>query len=146
MKKLLLICCLLLVSCSPKTQSQYYLYIYYAKTCPVCRSLINNVVPLLEEKYDDSMNITMYDIDEEESMDAYAKTCSLLDGYVYTENSGSIPFLVLDGYFAKVGYDIGSHDQMLQAIEDAINGKDVSQELKEVYYFKDGLTFHKGGF
>ncbi len=143
MKKILLILCLFLTGC--QSQPQYYLYIYYAKSCPVCKSFMNNVVPILEDKYDKDMQIITYDIDEEASMDAYARTCSLLEDYYYTDDSGSIPFIVLDGYFAKVGYDIGSQEVIIQIIDDAINGKELSHDLKEFYKFKDGLTFHEGG-
>lgn len=139
MKKILLILSLLLVGC--QRQPQYYLYVYYAKTCPVCRSFINVVIPELEEKYGSQMMITKLDIDKEESIEAYAKTCSLLEGYKVTDDSGSVPFIVLDGYFAKVGYDIGEDDEILQAIDDAIKGKELSSNLKNVYYFMEGKTY-----
>lgn len=139
MKKVLLIICLLLSACS--TKPQYYLDLYYAKTCPVCRSFINYVIPELEKEYGKQMKITYYDIDEEESMDAYAKTCSLLEDYYYDENSGSIPFIVLDGYFARVGYEIGDQDEMIQMIKDAIEGKMI-QDKNDVYLFQKGKTFH----
>lgn len=140
MKKLLCIFFLLLASCSPKTK--YYLYVYYAKTCPICESFIDTVIPELEKKYGSEMKIIQYDIDEESAIDAYAKTCSLLEDYYVDENSGNVPFIVLDGYFAKVGYTIGEDKEMVQAIEDAIEGKEISSDLNDVYYFQDGKTFH----
>jgi len=139
MKKLLLILCLLLTACTPKPQ--YYLYVYYAKTCPICKSFINNVIPELEEEYENQMEITLYDIDEEASMDAYARTCSLLEDYYYDSDSGSIPFIVLDGYIAKVGYDIGQKEEIIEMIHNAIEGKEISQDLNNVYYFQEGKTF-----
>lgn len=88
------------------------------------------------------MAIEQLDIDEETSLDAYAKTCSLLEDYYVTDSSGSVPFIVLDGYFAKVGYEIGDAQVMIDAIYDAIEGKQLSSDLKDIYYFKTGKTFH----
>ena len=100
LKILLCMLFVLLTACSSKPE--YYLYVYYAKTCPICKSFQENVIPVLEDKYGKSMEIIQYDIDEESSIDAYAKTCSLLEDYYVDENSGNVPFIVLDGYFAKV--------------------------------------------
>ncbi|MEG0592270.1 MAG: hypothetical protein RR512_03095 [Coprobacillus sp.] len=140
MKKVLLIFMLLLSGCSSKPQ--YYLYLYYAKTCPVCHSFIENVIPVLEDEYGNQMKIVKYDIDEESSLDAYARTCSLLEDYYVNESSGNVPFIVLDGYFAKVGYDLENEDMITQAIHDAIAGKELSNDLKNIYKFKEGKTFH----
>lgn len=140
MKKVLLVVILFLSGC--QSQPQYYLYLYYAKTCPVCHSFIENVIPVLEEKYGNEMKIVKYDIDEEASLDAYAKTCSLLEGYYVDDNSGSVPFIVLDGYFAKVGYDLENEEMIIQTIYEAIDGQAVSHELTDIYKFKAGKTFH----
>lgn len=140
MKKIFLV--MMLILCGCQKQPQYYLYLYYAKTCPVCRSFINQVIPQLEEEYGSKMQITQLDIDEESSIESYAKTCSLLEDYYVNDESGNVPFIVLDGYFAKVGYDIGEDEQMIQAIHDAIAGQELSSELKGVYYFQEGKTFH----
>ncbi len=43
MKKLFLVFLLLLSGC--QTKPQYYLYVYYAQTCPHCRSFIQVVIP-----------------------------------------------------------------------------------------------------
>ena len=140
MKKVLLGLLLLVSGCTQRPQ--YYLYLYYAKTCPVCKSFINNVIPTLEAEYGNQMLITQYDIDEEESLDHYAKTCSLLKEYYATEGSGSVPFIVLDGYFAQVGYEIGSDEEMIENIHNAIAGKEINKDQKEIYEFQEGKTFH----
>lgn len=140
MKKWLIVLILLLAGCQSKPQ--YYMYVYYAKTCPICRSFISNVLPELEDKYGETMVITKMDIDEESSIDAYAKTCSLLEDYYADDDSGSVPFIVLDGYFAKIGYEIDEQEDILQAVENAIEGKELPSTLEDVYYFKDGKTFH----
>lgn len=140
MKKWLIVFILFLSGC--QSQPQYYMYVYYAKTCPICRAFIANVLPELEEQYGEKMAITKMDIDEESSIDAYAKTCSLLEDYYADDDSGSVPFIVLDGYFAKVGYEIDEQDEILQAVENAIEGKELPSTLEDVYYFKEGKTFH----
>ncbi len=91
------------------------------------------------------MKITTLDIDEESSIEAYAKTCSLLEGYEVNDQSGSVPFIVLDGYFALVGYQMGEDQQMLEMIHQAIAGEELSVDNQEIYFFKDGQTFHEGG-
>lgn len=124
------------------SQSQYYLYLYYAKSCPICKSFIDTVIPQLEKEYDSQMKIICYDIDDEKSIEAYAKTCSLLQDYYVDDNSGSVPFIVLDGYFAKVGYEIGDQEEMIQLIHDMIEGKKISSDIEDIYYFQEGKTFH----
>lgn len=143
MKKILCVLILLLSGC--QSRPQYYLYVYFAKTCPVCQSFIKHVVPLLEEEYGNQMAIIEMDIDEEESIDAYAKTCSLLENYYPDAELISTPFIVLDGYFAKVGYDIGESQQMVDAVHDAIEDREISPDIKDIYKFKEGKTFHEGG-
>ena len=140
MKKLFLAFLILLTGC--QKQPQYYLYVYYSQTCPMCKSFIHVVIPQLEEEYGQSMKITKMDIDEDASVEAYAKTCSLLKDYYVDEDAGSVPFIVLDGYFAKVGYDIGTDQEMIDAIHQAIAGEEISSELKDVYYFQEVKTFH----
>ena len=88
------------------------------------------------------MKITKMDIDEESSIEAYAKTCSLLEDYYADENSGSVPFIVLDGYFAKFGYEIDEDQLMIEAIDDALQHRQIPSDLNDVYYFQEGKTFH----
>ena len=59
--------------------------------------VIQVVIPELEEEYGSQMDIIQLDIDEESSIESYAKTCHLLEDYVVNDNSGSVPFIVLDG-------------------------------------------------
>ena len=127
LKILLCMIFVLLTACSSKPE--YYLYVYYAKTCPICKSFQENVIPVLEDKYGKSMEIIQYDIDEESSIDAYAKTCSLLEDYYVDENSGNVPFIVLDGYFAKVGYTSGDETYSVDDIQKAVAGEALGDEL-----------------
>lgn len=143
MKKIGLVILLLLSGCT--VSPQYYLYVYYAQTCPHCQSFIKVVIPQLEDIYQDQMEIITMDIDQEESLDAYAKTCSLLEDYHVNDDSGSVPFIVLDGYFALVGYQMGQDEDMIALIDDAVHRRQLSIDDKEIYFFKEGQTFHEGG-
>ena len=133
---------ILLFLCVACQKEKYHLDIYYAKTCPVCRSLMNTVIDEVKDKYEDEIKVRYHDIDEEASRDCYAKTCSLLEDYYLTEDSGEIPFLVFDGYFAKVGYNIVERDEILKLIDDVVQGQDISTELSDFYYFKEGQTLY----
>lgn len=120
---------------------KYHLDVYYASSCPVCKSLINTVLPELEDIYGDEMLITTYNIDDESSIDRYAKTCSYLENYYVDDSSGSVPFVVLDGYFAFVGYEIGNQDIVIAMIKDAINGHEIKTS-KDVYVFKENMKLY----
>lgn len=139
MKKLIVLC-LLLFGCQ---KQQYYLYVYYAKTCPVCHSFINDAIPLLQKEYKNQMVITLLDIDEKSSRDDYQKTILLLEDYPVKDHKGSVPFIVLDGYFAKAGYQTSQQDTIIEAIKNAIEGQQLPLELNDIYQFKDGQYFHK---
>lgn len=139
MKKLIVLC-LLLFGCQ---KPQYYLYVYYARTCPVCHSFINDVIPLLQKEYGNQMVITQLDIDEKSSRDDYQKTILLLEDYSVNDHTGSVPFIVLDGYFAKAGYKASQKDIIIEVIKKAIEGQQILSELNDIYQFKDGQYFHK---
>ena len=115
MKKLLLVFFIFLSGC--QRHPQYYLYEKKKKTCPHCRSFIQVVIPELEAEYGNQMDIIQMDIDEESSLEAYAKTCHLLEDYVVNDQSGSVPFIVLDGYFALVGYQMGEDQMFLTMVQ-----------------------------
>ena len=140
MKKLLIVLLILISGCH--SSPDYYLYVYYAKTCPICRSFMTQVIPELEEEYGNRMKVIEKDIDEESNIDDYAKTCSLLVDYYADDHAGSVPFIVLDGYFAKFGYDIGTDQEIIDVIHQAIAQEEITTELKDIYYFQEGKTFH----
>ncbi|UTY38447.1 hypothetical protein NMU03_12400 [Allocoprobacillus halotolerans] len=141
MKKILLVLLMFISGCQVKPQ--YYLYVYYAKTCPHCRSFMQVVIPKLETEYGSQMEIIKLDIDEESSIESYAKTCHLLEDYVVNDQSGSVPFIVLDGYFAWVGYQMGEDQSFLEMVHQAIAGEDVAVDNHEIYFLKRVRHFTK---
>ena len=42
----------------------------------------------------------------------------------------------------KLDMIIGTDQEMIDAIHQAIAGEEISSELKDVYYFQEGKTFH----
>ena len=120
---------------------KYHLDVYYASSCPVCKSLMNTVLPELEDIYGDDMLISTFNIDDVSSIDRYALTCSYLEGYYVDDHSGSVPFVVLDGYFAFIGYEIGNQDKVITMIKDAISGKKIETN-KDVYIFKNNMKLY----
>ena len=72
---------------------------------------------------------------------SFRRRICLLENYQYHETSGNVPFFVLDGYFAKEGYEIGQQDDVLQAIRDSLAGRKISVKLTNIYYFQEGKTY-----
>ena len=139
MKKILIILCLILCSCNVK--EKYTLYVYYAPTCRVCDTLMKLVINDIEEEYSHEVDVIKMDIDKEEHIEAYAKTCTLLENYVFNEHSGDVPFLVLDGYFAKSGFEILESDELKQDIINCIENKQLPKNKEGIYYFKEGMKY-----
>ncbi len=44
-----------------------------------------------------------------------------------------------------IGWLSDDHQQMLEMIHQAIAGEELSVDNQEIYFFKDGQTFHEGG-
>lgn len=138
MKKLLIVLCLFISGCV-YTQ-KYHLDFFYVITCPNCMLFKEDVIPYLEKTYA-NLVITTHNIDKEESLDLYAKTISLLQNYVVNDDTGSVPFIVLDGCFVKFGYNYDEKDLFLNNLDKAINGKTI--ELSQDYYlFKEGKKLY----
>lgn len=138
MRKLMILC-LLLFGCQ---KPQYHLYVFYLETCPSCYDFLNQVVPALEEKYGNQMIIKEMNIDEKTSQDDYQAICLLLEDYP-KDNKGSVPFIVLDGYFVKVGYQPLQKEEIIEVIDQAITKEDISFKLNDIYKFQEGKYFYK---
>lgn len=138
MKRFLLVICLFISSCVyTKT---YHLDFFFVYSCPNCTLFKEDMIPYLKEIYP-SLDVTLHNIDKEESLDLYAKTISLLKDYQVDDNTGSVPFIVLDGCFVKVGYNYDEKELFLDNFDKAINGMDI--KLNEDYYlFKEGKSLY----
>ena len=137
MKKLFLVLCLLISGCV--FSKQYHLDFFYVSTCPKCKLFREDVIPYLEDNYD--LEITLHDIDKEASLDLYAKTISLLKDYEVDDDTGSVPFILLDGCFVKVGFDYDEKELFLENFEKAINGEEITL-THDYYLFEEGKSLY----
>ena len=137
--KLLITCTLMLGGCT--SSGKYHLDLFYASTCPRCKDFIENVIPYLEETYGNDLVITQHDIDEDESLDLYAKTISLLEDYEVDDDTGSVPFIVFDGSFVKIGYKSSEKELLLENIDKAMNGEAIDIS-KDYYLFQSGESLY----
>lgn len=131
---------ILLAGCQQKTL--YVVDFYYVETCPKCQAFKEYVIPKLEDEYGSQMKINYYNIDDEESIEQYVKTVSLLENYEVDDEIGSVPFIVFDGYFAKFGYDSNQEEALLEAFDLAIHNQKLPTELKDIYLFKEGQSIY----
>lgn len=138
MKKLLLIFALMISGCVmiPK----YHLDLFYVPTCSKCTLFIKDVIPYLEDKYE-NLEVTLHNIDQEESLDLYAKTISLLKDYKVDDDTGSVPLIVLDGYFVKFGYSYDEKELFLENFDKAIQGEEIVLSL-DYYLFEEGKKLY----
>lgn len=129
---------LLVVSmlCACHTSPRYTLSIYYAKTCRVCQYVRSYLVEEIQETYP-MVNIVEKDIDESGVMDEYAYTCSRLQDYQVNDHSGSVPFIVMEDYFAWVGFNDEQKEDLMSMIDAVVTNQSLPQTSYEVYYFEE---------
>ncbi len=90
----------------------------------------------------DVLSIDLFNIDEEASIEAYAKVCSLLEDYIFREDDGDVPFIVLDGYFGKIGYEAGESLEIISQIQNAILNNEIPDKEDQLYHFQQGKTYY----
>ncbi len=138
--KILLVFALML--CLPACKSEQetiHIYMFYLDTCAHCSAFKKIAVPALEEEFGDDLEITYYDMDDEENDDVYDSFTDKLIGY--HETTRSVPFIVVDGYFALLMYNEGEETLLISDIKAAMNGEEMSDylstgrwEFKEAYH------------
>lgn len=138
LSKIFIISCLLLSGCV--FSYSHHLDFFYASTCPRCKLFKEDVIPYLKKEYH-SLKITLHDIDEEESIDLYVKTLSLLDGYKVNDDTGEVPFIVFDGNFVKFGYNDDEKELLLENIDRAMNDEKI-QLSTDYYLFSENKTLY----
>lgn len=138
MKKMILVILLLTSGCI--SSRIYHLDFFYITSCPRCMLFKEDMIPYLEDKYHNLM-ITLHDIDDQGSLDFYVKTMNLLKDYKADKNSGSIPVIVLDGCFVKIGYSQEEKDLLLINIDKAMNNETITLSA-DYYLFQDGKTLY----
>lgn len=135
---LMLVCGL--VGCNSKTDdtTKVKIDVYVLSTCKVCQSFEENAIPALEEEFKDQLELTLYDIDDEENAKRYDEVTAKLDGY-NNQYSRLVPFIVVDGYFAVLNYNLGEEVALIEDIHHALNGEELGSTLAQGrWLFKEG--------
>ncbi|MCD7809744.1 MAG: hypothetical protein LUH02_10395 [Erysipelotrichaceae bacterium] len=135
MKKtlLILLSIFLLCGCSLKkdtiTLSKTVTFkFFYIETCSECKAFKSNVISKLEDTFGDSIIIEQYDLDDTSTQEVYDE---VIDSLIDFDESyyGLGPAYALEGYFFKLGYTSGDEDYLIDDIERAVNGEELSDEL-----------------
>lgn len=115
----------------------YTLEYYYLETCPNCKNFSTNVIPLIEKEFGDHIKIVKYDLDDYSTKEYYDIALEQIVGFDQ-EVYGYGPFMVLDGYFAKLGLDVGDEEEFIQDLKRAITGEELGSELTDKrFLFKE---------
>lgn len=102
---------------------------FYIKDCSQCQAFKKEVIPLLEKTFGNQMTIHQYDLDEEATEEIYDQVIDSLADFD-EEFYGNGPFIVLEGYFAILGYSAGDEKYLLQDIEKVVKGEEPGYELE----------------
>lgn len=146
----LLLSCFLLAACATtknqvdivESTDPFTIQFFYSTTCPHCKQLKENLLPKIEEEFQNQVTIEMYDIDDEASIDLY-------DSYIglYNQETESwilegslagvdeeiaaynryIPFVVVGDYYAFMGYTEELLDDYIQDIHLALQGQSLAR-------------------
>lgn len=145
MKKIFMLCLSLFVlfGCVPIKQidlgKQVTLSFFYIKTCSECKAFKKDVIPLLKETFKEDIHIQQYDLDEETTVAKYDEIIDSLHEFD-EEFYGNGPFIVLEDYFAILGYTSGDEDYLIDDIQKAIKGEELSYELEGLrFMFEEAL-------
>ena len=105
------------------------LSLFYVQTCPQCHEIEDNVIPMLKEVFKDQIVIHQYDLDDEHIVDVYDP---IIDSLVDFDEEfyGNGPFIVLEGYFAVLGYTEGDEEFLIEDIQKAVKDEQLGYELE----------------
>lgn len=136
-KKLLLVLFLLL-GCTPKVETinlekKVKMDLYYLNTCSECKAFKETAIPYLEEKFQDSIEIHQYDLDDKDTEKSYDQVIDSIKDFD-EEFYGYGPFIVVEGYFAILGYTVGDEEFIANDIVNATMNKPYSDELEGIRY------------
>ena len=142
MKKLIIfLLTLMLVGCKPvekiDVDKDFTLTFFYIETCADCKTFKKKVIPLLEDTFGERITINQYDMDSEGIENIYDPVIDSLEDFD-EDMYGLGPFIVIEGYFAKLGYVEGDEPYLIEDIELALKGEELGDELGAFRYtYKD---------
>ncbi len=134
MLKKIFIILFLIVGCTGKVDTvelsqKVNIDYYYLSTCSECIAFKKEAIPYLEDRFGDSIEIHQYDLDDPQNTQGYDNVIDSLVDFD-EEFYGYGPFIVVDDYFAILGYTSGDEKYLAQDIENATMGKECSDELE----------------
>ncbi len=142
MKKLMMILlCICIIGCQKSNKpirnlnEQVSLSFFYIDTCSECKEFKKKAIPYLQKQFGDQLSIELYNLDDEGIEDIYDPIIDQLE-YFDEEYYGMGPFIVVDGYFALLGYTLGDEVYLAADIEKAILNEELSLELSNRMEFK----------
>lgn len=109
---------------------------FYVTTCPQCQEFKKVAIPYLEKTFGENITIKQYDLDEESTEAVYDQVIDSLEDFDQ-EFYGNGPFIVVDNYFALLGYTKGDETYLADDIENAVNHQPLSDELSARFVFKE---------
>lgn len=146
--KKLILCLLLfvvLVGCAQREERNneytqtYRLLYFYIDTCPRCKDFQEQILPKIEEEFGKHLEVIAYDLDDINTKEPYDEVVNQLIDFDMEEDYGYAPFIVLDGYFAKLGILSNDGEEFLDDLIRAVNGKPLGSALSEDrFLFRDG--------
>lgn len=92
---------------------------------------------MLENTFGKKIKIKQYDLDDEKTQPVYDK---IIDSLVDFDEEfyGQGPFIVLDDYFAILGYTSGDEEFLIQDIQKAVQKQPLGYELEGMrFLFKE---------
>lgn len=134
-KKILYLLCLfmLFVGCQPTKQiplnKEVTLSFFYVESCSQCQAFKKQAIPTLEKTFGEQLTIHQYDLDEPSTEPIYDNVIQSLNDFD-EEYYGNGPFIVLDGYFALLGYTAGDEEYLIKDIQLVTSGKELGYELE----------------
>lgn len=143
MKKLfIIVLTLLLCACSNKEkepvrhlQKDVQLSFFYIDTCSECKEFKEKAIPYLKEQFANQIQINLYNLDDVGVEDVYDPIIDKLE-YFDEEYYGMGPFIVVEDYFALLGYTTGDELYLADDIEKAVSNEELSLELSNRMEFK----------
>lgn len=142
MKKILLVLlCLCISGCHneiiPERQlnQQVSLLFFYIDSCSECQLFKKKAIPYLEDQFGDQITIELYNLDDIGVEDVYDPIIDSLE-YFDEEYYGMGPFIVVEDYFALLGYTQGDEIYLADDIECAVSGQELSLELSNRMEYK----------
>lgn len=143
----LLFCLSIIIFTGCETKTKPTLHLFYYETCQNCALMESEVFVPAQTRYGDQLSYEMHNLDEEESQRLYASFMGtsehegeLADVAPQDRQEYYAPLLVLEDYYAIMGYSSYFKEDYLADIGRALNGETLSVSLQDGrwYFRKDG--------